>query len=819
MMNAHRMPSWPRRLAACVVFLLLGALCVTSYGQSKPPAATPEEETPKAEATTKPASESNSRFTAKSRKALLQQQKEYNERRGKLESDLIIWIHREKTLEDRRDTLTEEEYDKERQAVMEAQKAAERKLGEVIVLEHLERRKQFPVDGIDKSETNNIVYDHDAFQREVDLAAMEDEKTLSAPMRRALLQYFDDDGDGKFSEAELRAVAAFIRELEKPLRHLRKPDIDLTDDLTPYELIWEEWTNFDSRLKWTWRNLYTPEKGAQRMDIATAFQLFFGQLRYMNRLAEQALAANGGKHGPATRAAIVKAFTADVHERFKKADVGNKGNLDVEEWYKLHANFANELLKDVKAEIKPATQPARADAFPAGLGERAGIRWDGETPVDRDGKELSLEEFHALMAEQERQAAREAHLPLDKSGLSDEEIRYIKELIPNAVSVDSRVIKDKSGADTKLRIIYSDDNTIRVVDLSDTSDEALEAAKKAMEIRQPASQPARRAGEPIDPGDDEEIFAARSERRLKYMMVPASREFYLRYFDADGDGKLDREEWKALTAFTEKFVAVAETMEAEVFGGSDNRREEIMQRAMPVFGKAMQAVHKLIPPAPPVEGERPTYTTPIGSTAGDVWVLYLLTFEKQALADNGGKPGPTVLDALVKAFEADMRERIKKAGANTDGKLGPDEAANLLTELFDELGLLNEDPPETKPAARQPASAPAAEPTSQPVAVPPDIATRQKLQRPVAAVDFNEQPLEKVIGWLRDATEANIVVNWKALEAVGVEKNTPVTLPLRNVSFETVLKNVLKVAGEPTMPLAYEIDKDGVIGISYLRIE
>jgi len=106
----------------------------------------------------------------------------------------------------------------------------------------------------------------------------------------------------------------------------------------------------------------------------------------------------------------------------------------------------------------------------------------------------------------------------------------------------------------------------------------------------------------------------------------------------------------------------------------------------------------------------------------------------------------------------------------------------------------------------------ATQPASQSGDVPPAFAaTRQLLQRPIVSVDFNEQPLESVLQWLRDVMGAKIVVDWKALEAAGV-KDPIVTVQLRDTTFEAVLTSVLKSASGPRT-LAYGIDKDGVIHI------
>ena len=66
---------------------------------------------------------------------------------------------------------------------------------------------------------------------------------------------------------------------------------------------------------------------------------------------------------------------------------------------------------------------------------------------------------------------------------------------------------------------------------------------------------------------------------------------------------------------------------------------------------------------------------------------------------------------------------------------------------------------------------------------------------------------------LRDITQTNIFVNWRALEAAGVDKNAPVTTRLRDVKFSKVLRTVLDEVGGGTVRLGYTID-EGVITIS-----
>jgi len=90
-------------------------------------------------------------------------------------------------------------------------------------------------------------------------------------------------------------------------------------------------------------------------------------------------------------------------------------------------------------------------------------------------------------------------------------------------------------------------------------------------------------------------------------------------------------------------------------------------------------------------------------------------------------------------------------------------------------------------------------------------ATRQSLQRPIVVVDFQEAPLDKVLQWLSDVTDTTLIVDWKALEAADIAKDTPITLRLRNVKYETILKYVLEQAGG-SVSLGYVVD-DGVIRV------
>ncbi len=80
---------------------------------------------------------------------------------------------------------------------------------------------------------------------------------------------------------------------------------------------------------------------------------------------------------------------------------------------------------------------------------------------------------------------------------------------------------------------------------------------------------------------------------------------------------------------------------------------------------------------------------------------------------------------------------------------------------------------------------------------------------------FENNEFANVIGFLRQSTGLNIFVNWPALETAGVERETPITLRLRNVPAEQALKLVLAQAS--AVLIDEELDftiVDGILNIS-----
>ncbi len=90
---------------------------------------------------------------------------------------------------------------------------------------------------------------------------------------------------------------------------------------------------------------------------------------------------------------------------------------------------------------------------------------------------------------------------------------------------------------------------------------------------------------------------------------------------------------------------------------------------------------------------------------------------------------------------------------------------------------------------------------------------RERLEEPLKEITAEQQGLEKVFNFLRDNTNTNIFVNWKALEAAGIDRNTPVSISLREIPFRKALTTILAEVGGGTANLGYTID-DGIITIS-----
>jgi hypothetical protein len=90
---------------------------------------------------------------------------------------------------------------------------------------------------------------------------------------------------------------------------------------------------------------------------------------------------------------------------------------------------------------------------------------------------------------------------------------------------------------------------------------------------------------------------------------------------------------------------------------------------------------------------------------------------------------------------------------------------------------------------------------------------KRALDRPLPEVRFSGSSFSDCIDFLGDATSVNIVVDWKALEAAKVTKETPITLRLSgSVRLAKVLSLILNQAAGADV-LTYYID-EGVLQIT-----
>ena len=95
-----------------------------------------------------------------------------------------------------------------------------------------------------------------------------------------------------------------------------------------------------------------------------------------------------------------------------------------------------------------------------------------------------------------------------------------------------------------------------------------------------------------------------------------------------------------------------------------------------------------------------------------------------------------------------------------------------------------------------------------------DRALYKRLAETTPAFSAQNTSFADVVHELRRQTAANIVVNWSAIASAGISKQAPISLTLRDVTFQTVLDNVLTQAqGSSGAKLGYNIS-GGVLTIS-----
>jgi hypothetical protein len=83
----------------------------------------------------------------------------------------------------------------------------------------------------------------------------------------------------------------------------------------------------------------------------------------------------------------------------------------------------------------------------------------------------------------------------------------------------------------------------------------------------------------------------------------------------------------------------------------------------------------------------------------------------------------------------------------------------------------------------------------------------------IVQLTVQDHSLETVMAWLTAQSGVNVVVEWEELSQNGVERDSPISLALKDLPLRTVLAEVLRKAGRSEVELAYAIE-DGLLRIA-----
>ena len=89
---------------------------------------------------------------------------------------------------------------------------------------------------------------------------------------------------------------------------------------------------------------------------------------------------------------------------------------------------------------------------------------------------------------------------------------------------------------------------------------------------------------------------------------------------------------------------------------------------------------------------------------------------------------------------------------------------------------------------------------------PDEVRIRAALSRRLPEVRFDAAAISDVIDFVRDVTGINILVNWRALEAAGLERSMPVTLRLKDVTLDQTFRMLEREAGGDSVRLGHAIE-------------
>lgn len=89
--------------------------------------------------------------------------------------------------------------------------------------------------------------------------------------------------------------------------------------------------------------------------------------------------------------------------------------------------------------------------------------------------------------------------------------------------------------------------------------------------------------------------------------------------------------------------------------------------------------------------------------------------------------------------------------------------------------------------------------------------TLRLLNQRIPETSFNELPFEFTMHALEDMVGINIMVRWDTLEGAGVERDTPITVKAKNLTFSQVLYLVMNEATGTDVVLAYRMSNNLLI--------
>ena len=91
------------------------------------------------------------------------------------------------------------------------------------------------------------------------------------------------------------------------------------------------------------------------------------------------------------------------------------------------------------------------------------------------------------------------------------------------------------------------------------------------------------------------------------------------------------------------------------------------------------------------------------------------------------------------------------------------------------------------------------------------ISNETRLEAKLGRVDFQNVPLSQVIERLNREHHANVGVNWRVLEACGIDENVPVFVQTQGLPLKRVLDLICKEVGQDTVLLGYRADDDVIL--------